>query len=181
MFIPSLYTFKSLSGPFVSSFPFNFYCFLSQPLSSDNLSSIRVPTDPLVSSSCYCPFSFTFSRRRFHHRSHFVVRFISSSFASLSLSLSPSFSLFLSVSVFLSLLMSFPISRFVAAAPPSISSHENVRYCHRGETSNQRGRLASEEFSSFFEARSGSRIDENRSVFRFRRNHKTVYTPVHRC
>lgn len=97
MFIPSLYTFKSLSGPFVSSFPFNFYCFLSQPLSSDNLSSIRVPTVPLVSSSCYCPFSFTFSRRRFHHRSHFVVRFISSSFASLPLSLS--FGLCFSVSL----------------------------------------------------------------------------------
>lgn len=41
--ISSLYTFKSLSDPFVSSSPFNFYCFLSRPLSSDNLSSIRVP------------------------------------------------------------------------------------------------------------------------------------------
>lgn len=41
--ISPLYTFKSLSDPFVSSSPFNFYCFLSRPLSSDNLSSIRVP------------------------------------------------------------------------------------------------------------------------------------------
>ena len=150
MSIPLLYTFKSLSGPFVSSFPFNFYCFLSRPLSSDNLSSIRVPIDPRLPSSCYCPFSFTFSRRR-----AISTGVATSSFDLFSLSLSLSLRVFL----FLSLLMSersFPISRF---APPSISNHENVRYCHRGETSNQRGTLALERFLFFFSKRKADRGD----------------------
>lgn len=153
--LPSLYTFKSLSGPLVPPFPSNFYRFFSRLLSSDNLSSIRAPIsppppNPAVSSHSHFPTAV------FHERSHFVVRFISTSSTSSSHSVLPH----------VQSLQDFPFCGH-PFADTRVTRFENVRYCHRREKSLNGGMSRRE--NSLVRFPRGTRT--NRYVFRFNEIH----------